>query len=274
MMTNELVPSVSIENLLSQRDAIIERLRTAAKLFHEIETLAGNAFPQARYAYAVPALECRRLNSRFPDHLEDFEKSVDATAWDHLLAASGLRTFMDAEARKKWDDSISERKVPPLTDENIRATFHDLYVKRNEMFENGVIAVYKALSWDYKTNSPRRFGRRIILRYCVDTFGSGTKRWVTGPSYETSNKLDDLIRVLCILDGKPEPDSRMGSYKVLRETQWPKEQTVVELQGVLSIRGFKNGNGHITFLRSDLVDKMNLILAKHYSHTLPPAEEE
>jgi len=271
-MTLELIPSVSIENLLSQRDAIIERLRTAAKLFQEIDVLANSAFPQARYSYAVPALECRRLNSRFPDHLEDFEKSVDATAWDHLLVASGLRTFMDAEARKKWDVSISERKVPPLTDENIRATFQDLYMKRNEMFENGVIAVYKSLSWDYKTNSPRRFGRRIILRCCVDTFGNGAKRWVTGPCYEACNKLDDLIRVFSLLDGKPEPDSRMGAYKTLREAQWPKEQTTVELQGMLIVRGFKNGNGHITFLRSDLIDKMNLILAKHHSHTLPPAE--
>jgi hypothetical protein len=273
MMTNELVPSVSIENLLAQRDAIIERLRTAARMFQEIETLATNAFPQARYGYATPDLDSRRLNRRFPDQLEDFEKSVDATAWDHLLAASGLRTFMDSQARKEWDESISERKVPPLTDENIRSTFQGLYDKRKEMFENGVIAVFKSLSWDYKTNSPRRFGKRIIMRYLVDTWGSGRNRWTTGARYETCYKLDDLIRVLSVLDGKPEPDSRQGSSQALRAAEWPKSGPY-NFHDLLTVKGFKNGNGHITFLRADLIDKMNLILAKHYDHILPPAEEE
>lgn len=37
----------------------------------------------------------------------------------------------------------------------------------------------------------------------------------------------------------------------------------------LHLRWFKNGNGHITFKRPDLVEQMNLILAKHYPHALP-----
>lgn len=271
----DLVPSVSIANLLAQRDAIIERLRSAATLFREIAELGAVAFPDARYSYAVPCLEDRRTNSgRFPDDLDDFEKSVDATAWDHLLAASGLRTFMDAAARKTWDEAISERKVPALTEENIHATFRELYEQRAAMFEAGVIAVYRSLSWDYKTNSPRRFGRRIILRYAVDVWGSGSKRYMSGPRYETCNKLDDLIRVFCLLDGHPEPDHRQGAYPLLQAV-WKsgvRTLTPVELHGVISIRGFGNGNGHVTFLRPDLVDNLNLILAKHYSHSLPPAE--
>ncbi|ONZ24329.1 hypothetical protein A8F44_22135, partial [Burkholderia cenocepacia] len=34
------------------------------------------------------------------------------------------------------------------------------------------------------------------------------------------------------------------------------------------LRWFKNGNGHLTFKRADLVDRMNLILAKHYPNAL------
>lgn len=37
----------------------------------------------------------------------------------------------------------------------------------------------------------------------------------------------------------------------------------------LSIRTFKNGNGHVTFKRPDLVEKMNKIIAKHYPGALP-----
>ena len=37
----------------------------------------------------------------------------------------------------------------------------------------------------------------------------------------------------------------------------------------LDIRTFKNGNGHVTFTRPDLVERMNLIIAKHYPGALP-----
>ena len=36
----------------------------------------------------------------------------------------------------------------------------------------------------------------------------------------------------------------------------------------LEVRTFKNGNGHVTFKRPDLVEKMNLILARHYPNAL------
>lgn len=34
------------------------------------------------------------------------------------------------------------------------------------------------------------------------------------------------------------------------------------------LRWFKNGNGHLTFSRPDLVEAMNRILAKHYPNAL------
>jgi len=37
----------------------------------------------------------------------------------------------------------------------------------------------------------------------------------------------------------------------------------------MDIRTFKNGNGHATFTRPDLVERMNLIIAKHYPGALP-----
>lgn len=36
----------------------------------------------------------------------------------------------------------------------------------------------------------------------------------------------------------------------------------------LHLRWFKNGNGHLSFKRPDLIDKMNLILAKHFPNAL------
>ena len=41
----------------------------------------------------------------------------------------------------------------------------------------------------------------------------------------------------------------------------------------LRIKLFKNGNGHVTFLRPDLVARLNRILAKHCPGALPSARE-
>jgi hypothetical protein len=36
-----------------------------------------------------------------------------------------------------------------------------------EVFERGIINVFKGLSWDYKTNSPCSFGKKIIINHLV-----------------------------------------------------------------------------------------------------------
>lgn len=38
----------------------------------------------------------------------------------------------------------------------------------------------------------------------------------------------------------------------------------------VEIRYFQKGTGHIIFKRSDLIDKMNGIVARHFPATLPP----
>lgn len=47
--------------------------------------------------------------------------------------------------------------------ENILSTFEQLHLNKGEVFERGVINVFKGLSWDFKTNSPCKFGKKIIV---------------------------------------------------------------------------------------------------------------
>jgi len=70
-----------------------------------------------------------------------------------------------------------------------------------------------------------------------------------------------------VLDDKPEPDHRRGWHGRLsacNRTDMPDAA-----DDYLSVKSFRNGNGHVTFKRQDLVDKMNLIIAKHYPGALP-----
>ncbi|CAK0539426.1 methyltransferase domain protein [Burkholderia pseudomallei] len=182
---------------------------------------------------------------------------IDIRGWDYLLSESGLRTFMDAEAREQWNRQISEGDVPEFTVANIEATFAQLYGARGDMFERGVIECFRRLSWNYRTNQPFKFGKRIIVR-CLLSSGS--------PNHRVTNELDDLIRVFCVLDSKPEPDHRHGAYVLVSEVRQAR-QTEAE-HDYFHLRWYKNGNGHLTFKRPDLVEKMNQILAKHYPNAL------
>jgi len=102
------------------------------------------------------------------------------------------------------------------------------------------------------------FGKRIIVRGVTGGWGA-----------RGSDSLDDLDRAFHVLDGKPEPDHR-SSIKARLPTSYEAKAYTLETQ-YLRIKGFKNRNGHVEFLRPDLVEKMNLILARHSPHDLARA---
>lgn len=281
-MTTELVPSVSIENLVNQRAAVIERVTAAIELIREASKIAGEAhlgMPRITVSTGYSRGSCERdiasaylhtqrdgsTWARQASEADEVAKlvrlGVDSAAWQYLMHESGLRSLMDAKARETWDKAISAGDIPELTAPNVRSTFSMLHDSRGDMFERGVIACFKSLSWQYKTNLPQKFGKRIVVNYLTGSYGK-------------CDSLDDLMRVLCVLDGKPEPDHRGGISSLLRSAGLDSYCGKAGQcdNAYLSIRTFKNRNGHITFKRLDLVDRMNLIIAKHFPDALPASK--
>lgn len=263
-----IIPSVSIEALLGRRAAAVaclERIRDAAAEFTTIgETLElgkGYDGSTAQFKWREP-LDGHRSDGRpvvaDASWFERSKKAIDAALWEYLLALSGMRTFMDAQAKREWAEVINKLATPELTADVVHATFSELRNQRGQFFERGVVKVYRRLSWDYKTNKPYRFGKRLILRRVIDSMGFA--------SQDTCEALDDLVRACCILTKTPEPDHRQGLYRALsasldrKPREWSNEY--------LHIRTFKNGNGHLTFKRLDLVKELNLILHKHHPNSL------
>ncbi|WP_439889644.1 DUF4942 domain-containing protein [Ralstonia sp. 25C] len=262
--TTELVPSISITNLANQRTAVVERVRQALDLLCEAQDLAKAAhlgFPRlvldSSYAHrgsiTVTGDYAKRAEAE-----QAMLHTIDAQGWNYLLCESGLRTFMDARARAQWQQQIADGEVPELTAANIEATFTELHSARGDMFERGVLECFRRLSWNYKTNQPFKFGKRIILK-SLFSYGS--------LNHNGTNELDDLLRVFHVLDGKPEADHRAGVYYLISHARGQR-QTEAE-NDYLHLRWFKNGNGHLSFKRPDLVNKVNMILAKHYPNALP-----
>jgi len=259
--TTEVVKSVSIANMANQRAAIIARLDQALGLLREAEKIAKSA------KLGWPTIEINRSHlvankTSITDEADAFEmirRTVDYYGWDHLMKESGLLTFMDATARQEWNRQLSEGKSPDFTIANIEATFSAIHSNRGDMFERGIVNCFQNLSWNFATNQPFKFGKRIILkRLCDRVFGT--------PHYEKVDELEDLARVFFVLDGKPEPDNRAGCGAAIDAAKKAGE-SVVE-NDYFIVKWFKNGNGHVEFKRPDLVTQMNRIIAKHYPNAL------
>jgi hypothetical protein len=297
MIATDIVPSVSIANLVARRAVVIERITAAAALLQEAAEIAAAAhlgMPRvelstsySRTGYGINLCDARlrsasrdgttiNLNATADaDIAKAIRVGVDASAWQYLMHESGMRSLMDAKAREVWNKSIMEGDIPELTDANIRSTFKMLHDSRGEIFERGVIACFRSLAWDYKTNLPQKFGKRMVITRLRGQLGASKwagKKWGSGRelghvSYDTANRLDDLSRVLSVLDGKPEPDHRQGWYARIGKAHTLEDPDPAD--DYMRVRCFRNGNGHVTFLRPDLVDRMNLIIAKHYPGALP-----
>lgn len=75
--------------------------------------------------------------------------------------------LMDAQARDQWHKNLEEGDLPAISKANILSTFEQLHLNKMDVFERGIINVFKGLSWDYKTNSPCSFGKKIIINNLV-----------------------------------------------------------------------------------------------------------
>lgn len=260
----DLVKSVSVDNMANQREAVVSRVREALDLLADAQTIAAAAhigFPRLvldnSFAYRS-GTAITGFSAKTHDAMQEIIKHVDADGWRYLLDESGLRSLMDATARATWNKAIAEGDFPELTAANIRATFAALHEARADMFERGVIACFRRLSWEYKTNLPALFGKRIIVQL------KGSWGHV---NHRSADELDDLMRVFHVLDGKPEADHRNGIYALLSAAE-SRREAFAENE-YLAMKWFKKGTGHITFKRLDLTEKMNRIIAKHYPDALP-----
>lgn len=191
-------------------------------------------------------------------------RNIDRSIWRDLMLKSGMLTLMDAEARSQWAKNLEEGELPAISEANILSTFEQLHHNKQDVFERGIINVFKGLSWDYKTNNPCYFGKKIIVNNLVkhDRWGYslywGWRR----------DQLADLERMFYLLDGKTIPDNRHDvSIRFMDFVRDNPHQQIFEDE-LFTIRYFQKGSGHITFKRLDLVDKMNDIVAKHYPSAL------
>lgn len=273
-----LIPSIRVDHVLGTRREILGLVEEGLNLLLAADELAvASGFDSHWKAICASFDGSDRwlYEGQLKGHLHDpvsrqvgqVSASVDAGGWDLLLRQTGLRTFMDAESRADWDEAVYRCKTPTLDIDNIQATFQRLYDDRGIMVEQGVIQLFRSLSWDYRSNTPVMFGKRLVMKRTFEPREPGwrgpERSWY--PSAYACNHIDDLVRQLRYFDGLPEHDHRNSSGRWLNEP----DITGAPWEEYFELRRFNNGNAHILFKRLDLVEKLNGILAKHFPGALP-----
>ena len=191
---NDLVKSISLENLDNQRQAFLRGVDELLETIKRLDTLSRGFVAPAKYSHVSGSCtfdqwftqrerygQVLSVTHEDDDPKEEIRNNVDRWIWSMVMHDSGMLTLMDATARRKWQDDLHSDRLPAATIENIRQTFRELHGSRRDLFERGVIESFRSLSWDYKTNNPCAFGKRIIMDYMVSyhtrtTAGPGRPR--------------------------------------------------------------------------------------------------
>lgn len=259
---SELICSTSIERIVTGRDTALKKIEQLIQQLDAISRLTSEIGGGTAQDWAMKV--GHRYDSWMTENadkaLPAITRNIDRSIWRDLMLKSGMMALMDAQARDQWHKNLEEGDLPAISEANILSTFEQLHLNKMEVFERGIINVFKGLAWDYKTNSPCSFGKKIIINNLVTH-----NRWGFSLNWGwRRDQLADLERMLFLLDGKSIPDNRGDVTMRLMEHIRDNPSRNVYEDDFFSIRYFQKGTAHITFKRCDLTEKMNDIVAKHY----------
>lgn len=215
----DVICSTSIRHILAVRKSTLLQIDTLIRQLAEISAMTESIRGKTALDWAMKQdFRCGCWLMEKPETaMKAITRNLDRELWRDLMQRSGMLSLMDAQTRDTWYRSLEYDNFPEISEANILSTFEQLHQNKDEVFERGVINVFKGLSWDYKTNSPCKFGSKIIVNNLVrwDRWGV---HLITG---QQTDRLVDLERMLHLFSGKPIPDNRKTSLFVWMVTSSP-----------------------------------------------------
>ncbi|CAI0697627.1 TPA: DUF4942 domain-containing protein [Serratia fonticola] len=259
----EVICSTSIERIVTGRNAAQAQIEALIHQLEDISAITNSIGGGIARDWAMrQEFRCGCwLMEKAETAMPVITRNLDRYIWQDLMKKSGMLSVMDAQARDQWYRNLESKDLPAISEESIYSTFEQLHRDKGEVFERGVINVFKSLSWHYKTNSPCRFGKKVIVTNLVSYNQWG---FTLNHSYRR-DQLADLERMLHLLDGKPLPDNRSDlTTRLYEHIRANPQMAKVYEDEYFSIKYFMKGSAHLTFRKQGLVEKMNDIVAKHF----------
>lgn len=274
-MSLDLIPRTTIVEIAAYRDEALLKMQEAALRLAEGHALASEAQDIAQRAYGMSTFTLRNWSDdqhyrRLFDginveaSLDVYRKQLDARVWMHILSLTGMADLMDRTAKEQLDQDLSGN-VPEFSEEAARSVFETLLGDAKLIFQRGLARSFAELDRRFKSHDGFKIGSRVILTRVFNDYGSFNYH------SRMRDTMADIERVFAVLDGKtPDPGALARAIEADRRGGWNPRQSVTETP-YFRVRCFQNGNAHLWFLRDDLVEKANKVLADYYGEVLPDA---
>ncbi|EKN5070565.1 TPA: DUF4942 domain-containing protein [Yersinia enterocolitica] len=264
----DVICSTSIERIITVRNTALVQIEAIIHQLEDISAITNSIGGGIAKDWAMRQdFRCGCwLMEKAETGMKAIIRNLDRSIWQGLMKKSGMLSLMDAQARDQWYRNLEGDNIPAISEESIYSTFEQLHRDKDNVFERGVINVFKSLSWDYKSNHPYKFGKKIIVNNLVSYTQWG---FTLNHSYRR-DQLADLERMLFLLEGKAIPDNRGDvTTRLYEHMSANRQMTKVYEDDYFAIKYFMKGSAHLTFRKPELMDKMNDIIAKHYPSVLP-----
>ena len=274
-MTTDIVSRTTIIEIVAYRDAALAKMLDAINTIAQGHVLADDALKLAEVAHKGASFHLAEHSNQetysrifkpfdAKASFEVYRKAMDARIWMHLIQISGMDKMMDKTARTKLYEDLCGQ-VPEVTVDNAYGMFKHLMGDAKLIFQRGLARAFGNLDRRFKSHDGFKIGSRIILTNVFDNWGG----WNFHTRMEET--MADIERVFAVLDNEePDPHGLRQAISSDRQGRFNPRQSVTETR-YFRIKGFKNGNAHLWFLRDDLVEKANQMLAAYYGEVLPDA---
>jgi hypothetical protein len=244
----------NIQDICDIRETVRQKVEMVHKLSGESSKILSEITAYAWPYEATPRLSVARTMAE-----------IDRRLWQHAFDKTGLNQFMDAKARREFNNGL-DKNPPPFTMETARSTLMDTATAAPGMFKRSVVEFFQGLSGQYRTNTnePFKVGKRVVCTYMTSHW-HGYIEVNYGTYSNGSAQLNDLDRVFKVLDEKQHHPRELEN---LVNMAW--KQGEVYEDDYFQIKGFKNGNAHILFKRADLLQKANKIIHEYFDGSALP----
>ena len=159
----ELMCSTSIERIVTGRDTALKKIEQLIQQLDAISRLTSEIGGGTAQDWAMKA--GHRYDSWLTEKVDKvmpaITRNIDRSIWRDLMLKSGMIALMDAQARDQWHKNLEEGDLPAISEANILSTFEQLHLNKMDVFERGIINVFKGLSWITKPIVPAALVKKL-----------------------------------------------------------------------------------------------------------------
>lgn len=244
-------------SLLDQYRALRVRIEDVARM---VDSESGAAIP-----YFLQGNSDALNGSRYTPAVKDVFKlegavgALNSDFWRRTLALTDVYECMPQARRDEWDEMIRTFQAPDFTEDAVVPTIEDLLLSREKFLAERVDGIFRNLSGNHVTNEPQGFGKRMILEYVFNDWGS--------VQFSRSGTINDLRCVIARFMGRDEPRTCQTAEDLRRMREWPGEWHTLD-GGALRCRVYKKGTAHLE-VHPDMAWRLNAVLHQLHPYAIP-----